>query len=106
MTMALALVPPLWAVHISDGLLTTPWLVADALGWWSVLTVTLFAYFLLGVELTAEDVEDPFGSDGDDLSLAAYCDTVRAGAEQAFLFSPRSEEGHPGQSETAGRPSE
>lgn len=65
-------------------LLSTPWVVADALGWWSVPTVALFAYFLLGVELTAEDVEDPFGSDGDDLALGAYCDTIRAGAEQAL----------------------
>jgi putative membrane protein len=65
-------------------LLSTPWLVADALGWWSVPTVALFAYFLLGVEVTAEYVEDPFGRDGDDLALGAYCDTVRAGAEQAL----------------------
>lgn len=87
-------------------LLSTPWLVADALGWWSVLTVTLFAYFLLGVELTAEDVEDPFGSDGDDLSLAAYCETVRAGAEQVFLPPPRFGEEAQDQSPAYGRPSE
>jgi putative membrane protein len=68
--------------------LSAPWLVAEALGWWAVPTVALFAYFLFGVELTAEDVEDPFGSDGDDLRLAAYCETVRAGAEQVFLPLP------------------
>jgi ion channel-forming bestrophin family protein len=65
-------------------LLSTPWLVADPLGWWAVPIVSLFAYFLLGVELTAEDVEDPFGRDGDDLALAAFCDTVRSAAEQAL----------------------
>jgi putative membrane protein len=65
-------------------LLSTPWLVFDVLGWWAVPTVSLFAYFLLGVELTAEDVEDPFGKDGDDLALAAFCDTIRAGAEQTL----------------------
>ena len=74
-------------------LLSTPWLVADALGWWSVPTVALFAYFLLGVELTAEDVEDPFGTDGDDLALATFCDTIRAGAEQALDSSEVSARG-------------
>jgi ion channel-forming bestrophin family protein len=65
-------------------LLTTPWLVSDHLGWWAIPVVSLFAYFLYGVELTAEDVEDPFGRDGDDLALAVYCDTIRNGAEQAL----------------------
>jgi ion channel-forming bestrophin family protein len=65
-------------------LLSTPWLVSDHLGWWAVPVVSLFAYFLLGVELTAEDVEEPFGRDGDDLALAAYCDTIRSGAGQAL----------------------
>ena len=65
-------------------LLSTPWLVADRLGWWAVPVVALFAYFLLGVELTAEDVEEPFGPDGDDLALTAFCDTIRSAAEQAL----------------------
>jgi putative membrane protein len=65
-------------------LLSTPWLVADHLGWWAVPVVGLFGYFLLGVELTAEDVEEPFGRDGDDLALSAYCETIRQSAEQAL----------------------
>lgn len=64
-------------------LLTTPWLVTDHLGWWAIPVMSLFAYFLLGVELTAEDVEDPFGRDGDDLALGAFCETIRAGVDQA-----------------------
>ncbi|HEX3150270.1 MAG TPA: bestrophin family protein [Gemmataceae bacterium] len=65
-------------------LTTTPWLVADHLGWWSIPVVSLFTYFLLGVELTAEDVEEPFGRDGDDLSLSTYCETIRRSTEQVF----------------------
>jgi ion channel-forming bestrophin family protein len=74
-------------------LATTPWLVADHLGWWAVPVVALFAYFLLGVELTAEDVEEPFGRDGDDLSLTAYCETIRQSAEQ--LLGKASAREHP-----------
>ena len=65
-------------------LATTPWLVADKLGWWAVPVVALLAYFLLGVEVTAEDVEEPFGRDADDLSLSAYCEVIRRSAEQSL----------------------
>ncbi|MFO0851106.1 MAG: bestrophin family ion channel [Gemmataceae bacterium] len=51
-------------------LLSTPWLIADQLGWATVPVMTLMTYFLLGIELTAEEVEEPFGRDGDDLALA------------------------------------
>ncbi len=35
------------------------------------------AYFLIGIELIAEDVEDPFGHDGDDLPLDNICTSIR-----------------------------
>ena len=38
--------------------------------------------FLLGIELTAEAVEEPFGKDLDDLPLENYCRTV-----ETFVFS-------------------
>lgn len=65
-------------------LLSTPWLVGDQLVWWAVPVVALLGYFLLGIELTAEDVEEPFGRDGDDLALAAYCDTIRRSVDEAL----------------------
>ena len=52
-------------------------LAADEFGWRAVPMIGLLAYFLIGTDFTAEDVEDPFGHDGDDLTLAAYCDTIR-----------------------------
>jgi putative membrane protein len=63
-------------------LLTTPWLIADHLLWWTIPLTALLGYFLLGVELTAEDVEEPFGRDADDLELSSYCDTIRRSVEQ------------------------
>jgi putative membrane protein len=68
-------------------LLTTPWLVADHLLWWTIPLMALFGYFLLGVEFTAEDVEEPFGRDADDLELSAYCDTLRHSVEQLLGVS-------------------
>lgn len=35
------------------------------------------AYFILGIELTAESVEEPFGNLGDDLPLDSLCESIR-----------------------------
>jgi putative membrane protein len=40
----------------------------------------LAAYFLLGVELVAEEIEDPFGTGGDDLPLERCCATIEQSA--------------------------
>jgi putative membrane protein len=69
-------------------LLSTPWFIADHLGWYSIPVMCLLAYFLLGTELTAEDIEEPFGRDGDDLALSAYCETVARAAEQTLGTPP------------------
>jgi putative membrane protein len=65
-------------------LLSTPWLVGDQLVWWAIPSEALLAYFLLGIDLTSEDVEEPFGRDGDDLALAAYCDTIRRSVDEVL----------------------
>jgi putative membrane protein len=58
-------------------LLTAPWFMAGEFGYWGVALVGLIAYFLLGTELTAESIEDPFGVEEDDLKLSKYCETIR-----------------------------
>ncbi|MBX7164779.1 MAG: hypothetical protein K1X74_00400 [Pirellulales bacterium] len=63
-----------WAIVLN--VLVAPWVIADDIGWWSVPVLTVGFAFLLGVELTAEDVEEPFGDDPDDLPLESYCCTI------------------------------
>lgn len=65
-------------------LLSAPWFMSGEYGYAGVVVVALLAYFLLGIELTAEDVEEPFGKDGDDLELTKYCETIRKSAEQVL----------------------
>jgi len=36
------------------------------------------AYFLLGIEMVAEEIEEPFGSGSDNLPLERYCATIEA----------------------------
>lgn len=62
----------------------TPWLIPNDLGWWAPPVMGVLGYFLLGIELTAEDVEEPFGSDRDDLLLGTYCETIRVTAVQVL----------------------
>jgi putative membrane protein len=68
-------------------LLTAPWFMTAEYGYWAVVVVCLLAYFLLGTELTAENVEDPFGHDADDLALTAFCDTIRKSCEEVLEVS-------------------
>jgi len=63
------------------GFLITPWTIVYTFGWWTLLVQATVVYFLFGIELTAEAVEQPFGFDGDDLPLELYCETVRLSAE-------------------------
>ena len=65
-------------------LLSAPWFMAEQYGYVGIALVGLLAYFLLGIELTAEDVEEPFGKDGDDLELTRFCEKIRDGVEQVL----------------------
>jgi len=59
------------------GFLFTPWALVQTLELWIIPMLSVAVYFLFGIELTAEAVEQPFGYDGDDLTLEAYCETIR-----------------------------
>jgi putative membrane protein len=63
------------------GFAFTPWALVDAIGPLVVPVQAAAVYFMFGIELTAEAVEQPFGSDGDDLPLEAFCETIRKSAE-------------------------
>jgi putative membrane protein len=60
--------------------LLLPWHLTDALGAWAVPVAGVIVYILFGVEQVAEEQENPFGFDGDDLPLERYCETIRANA--------------------------
>jgi putative membrane protein len=57
-------------------LVTLPWGVLDLLGWWTVPVTLIVGYFMIGIEVLAEDVEEPFGTGDDDLQLDAICETI------------------------------
>lgn len=63
-------------------LLTLPWGVVDLLGWWTVPVVLGVGYFMIGIEVIAEDVEEPFGHGDDDLKLDDICATIEKSIQQ------------------------
>ncbi len=69
-------------------LLSAPWFLTGEYGIWAVAVVSLLGYFLLGIEFTAEDVEEPFGKDGDDLELTRFCQVIRESVEEIFDRNP------------------
>jgi putative membrane protein len=59
-------------------LVLAPWHLIHALGLWALPVQALIIYFLFGIELTAEEIENPFGYDVDDLPLGNYCVQIQA----------------------------
>jgi putative membrane protein len=54
-----------------------PWLTAPELRGWSIPLADIVAFFLIGLELIAEHIEDPFGLGVDHLPLAEISNTIR-----------------------------
>jgi len=57
-------------------LLTLPWGLMESFNWWTIPAVAMLAYFMIGVEMIAEEIEDPFGMSEDDLLLDDICRTI------------------------------
>jgi putative membrane protein len=48
------------------------------IGFWGVPELEIAFFFFLAIELTAEDVEEPFGTEKDDLPLENYCASIES----------------------------
>ena len=53
-----------------------PWYLAPDFHLWTIPIVVTAAYFMIGLELIAEDIEEPFGHADDNLPLERYCKTI------------------------------
>ncbi len=51
-------------------------------GYWAVPVVTFVFYAFASIEVIAEEIEDPFGSDANDLPIDAICETIRANVRE------------------------
>lgn len=74
---------------IAINLALVPFYISSGLEiWWKLPIVILAAYFLIGLEMIAEDIEDPFGKDGDDLPLDMICANIEKTVGQILPEPP------------------
>lgn len=63
---------------IGLNLLSWPWYLTQEYNvWWTLPPLLIGAYFLIGIELIAEEIEEPFGKDDDDLPLDDICFNIK-----------------------------
>lgn len=70
-------------------IITLPFGFISTLGYFTIPTVLLVSFILLSVELIAEEIEDPFGRDINDLPTDDLCETIKANVGE-ILSAPSS----------------
>ena len=64
--------------------ITLPLAFIGEFGYYSIGLVVLAFYFLMSVELIAEEIEDPFGKDINDLPLDILCGKIKNNIIEIF----------------------
>jgi putative membrane protein len=75
-TLAFSYKALLW-LGIALNILIAPWYTLAVLGILGIPVLLIICFFLLGIEHIDAAIEDPFGTDPDDLDLDTYCNTIR-----------------------------
>lgn len=69
-------------------LLAVPWGYARDLQFWTIPLGMVLAYLLIGLELIAEEIEEPFGTAEDDLRLDEICHGIEASVNDIVGLPP------------------
>lgn len=63
-------------------IITMPFAVVDIFGYWSSIIVAFVFYVLASLEIIAEEIEDPFGTDSNDLPLEEITRTISSSCRE------------------------
>lgn len=63
---------------------TLPLAFVTTFGYFSALIATFVFYVLVSMEVLAEEIEDPFGSDDNDLPTDQMCATIKRNVDEVF----------------------
>ena len=88
--------PLAYAIHLKQLLLIyclfLPFQTVRDLEWFAVPVVMIVSFTLLGIEEIGIEIENPFGTDRNDLPLDAICETVQSSAEDIIQLQWGSDE--------------
>jgi putative membrane protein len=65
-------------VFLSLFVFTSPFAMADAMGWYTPIAAAVLAFALFGIDEIGVEIEDPFGYDPNDLPLDRIGETIEA----------------------------
>ncbi len=63
---------------------TMPLAFVSSFGYWSILLTTFVFYVLVSMEVLAEEIEDPFGTDENDLPTAELASKIKQGIDEVL----------------------
>jgi putative membrane protein len=66
-------------------IISMPFALVLEFGFWTILMVTFVFYVLGSLEIIAEEIEDPFGLDANDLPTDEIAETIRKNAEEILV---------------------
>ena len=69
--------------------LTIPFAFIHVVGYWNILIVLIAMYFLISIEVIAEEIEEPFGLDINDLPLERLSLTIKTNVEE--IITPQAD---------------
>ena len=64
--------------------------LSTAIGWLTPLIAVFVAYTFLALDVIGEQIEEPFGTEPNDLALASMCHAIEVSACEAVGETPRS----------------
>lgn len=73
-------------LFITAYIILLPFVVVDQLGYLSIPAVLITAYVMVGLEMIGEEIEDPFGTERNDLPLSQLSQLIRVNVHDAFGF--------------------
>jgi ion channel-forming bestrophin family protein len=84
--------PLAYAIHLKQLLLIycllLPFQVVEELHWWTAPAVALVSFTLFGIEAIGVEIENPFGTDPNDLPLDTICTNIHRNIDDLIMMEP------------------
>jgi ion channel-forming bestrophin family protein len=85
-------IPLAYVIHLKQLLLIycllLPFQFVDELRWWTAPAVALVSFTLFGIEAIGVEIENPFGTDPNDLPLDTICNTISRNIDDLISIEP------------------